>query len=167
MSALKTAHMLTRYNTWANQVFYDSVFALQQGEAEKPRATLFKNIVHTLNHNYVIDSIFRAHVEGREHGYNARNTVDHPPLAELWGAQQEFDAWFILWSDSLSAESLDETLNFTFVGGGLGAMTYSEIILHLIIHTSYHRGFAADMFFQVPARPPTTDLPVYLRGMPP
>jgi uncharacterized damage-inducible protein DinB len=166
MSALKTARMLTRYNTWANQVFYDSVFALPPGEAEKPRATLFKNIVHTLNHNYVIDSIFRAHVEGREHGYTARNTTDHPPLAELWTVQQEFDAWFIRWSDSLTTESLDETLNFTFVGGGAGAMTRSEIILHLIIHTSYHRGFAADMFFQVPARAPTTDLPVYLRDVP-
>lgn len=167
MSALKTARMLTRYNTWANRVFYDSVFALPAGEAEKPRATLFKNIVHTLNHNYVIDSIFRAHVEGREHGYSARNTADHPPLAELWRAQQEFDAWFITWSDGLTPPLLDETLNFTFVGGGAGAMTRGEIILHLIIHTSYHRGFAGDMFFQVPARPPTTDLPVYLRDAPP
>ena len=74
MSALKTARMLTRYNTWANRVFFDSVFALPPGEAEKPRATLFKNIVHTLNHNFVIDSIFRAHVEGREHGYSARHS---------------------------------------------------------------------------------------------
>jgi len=167
MSSLQTARMLTRYNTWANRVFYDAVFALPPGEAEKPRATLFKNIVHTLNHNYVIDSIFRAHAEGREHGYSARNTADHPPLAELWRAQQEFDAWFITWSDRLTAQALDETLDFTFVGGGAGAMTRSEIILHLIIHTSYHRGYAADMFFQVPARPPTTDLPVYLRDAPP
>lgn len=163
MSALKTARTLTRYNAWANQVFYDAVFALPPGEAEKPRATLFKNIVHTLNHNYVIDSIFRAHVEGRDHGYSARNTADHPPLAELWASQQEFDAWFIRWSDTLSAERLEEVIDFNFVGGGAGAMTPNEIILHLIAHTSYHRGFAADMFFQVPTRAPTTDLPVFLR----
>jgi uncharacterized damage-inducible protein DinB len=167
MSATRTARTLTRYNAWANRVFFDSVFALPEGEAVKPRQTLFKNIVHTLNHNYVIDSIFRAHVEGRAHGYNARNTADHPPLADLWAAQQVFDAWFIEWSDGLSPAELDETINFTFVGGGEGAMTRNEIILHLIIHTSYHRGFAADMFFQVPARPPTTDLPVFLRDSAP
>ena len=100
MSSLQTASMLTRYNTWANRVFYDAVFALPEGEAEKPRATLFKNIVHTLNHNYVIDSIFRAHVEGREHGYCARNTSETPTLPDLWAAQQAFDAWFIEWGDT-------------------------------------------------------------------
>lgn len=167
MSSTRTARTLTRYNAWANRVFFDSVFALPEGEAVKVRQTLFKNIVHTLNHNFVIDSIFRAHVEGREHGYTARNTIDTPPLAELWAAQQAFDAWFIEWGDTLTAAQVDETIKFTFVGGGDGAMTRGEIIQHLIIHTSYHRGFAADMFFQVPARPPTTDLPVFLRDAPP
>jgi uncharacterized damage-inducible protein DinB len=42
-------------------------------------------------------------------------------------------------------------------------MTRGEILLHIVNHTSYHRGFVADLFFQVPARPPTMDLPVYLR----
>ena len=41
-----------------------TVTASAEGEAVKPRATLFRNIVHTLNHNYVIDSIFRAHALG-------------------------------------------------------------------------------------------------------
>ena len=163
MTAIATARTLTRYNQWANRIFFDAALALPPGEAEKPRQTLFKNIVHTLNHNIVIDSIFRAHVEGREHGYSARNTAETPTLPDLWAAQQAFDAWFIEWGDTLAAAALDETISFTFVGGGAGAMSRNEIILHLIIHTSYHRGFAADMFHQVPAKPPTTDLPVYLR----
>ena len=57
-------------------------------------------------------------------------------------------------------------LRFTFVGGGEGAMTRGEILQHLVNHTSYHRGFVGQMFYQVPARPPTTDLPVYLRDVP-
>ena len=40
---------------------------------------MFKNIVHTLNHVYVIDLIFQAYLEGREHGFTARNTPDHRP----------------------------------------------------------------------------------------
>ena len=45
-------------------------------------------------------------------------------------------------------------------------MTRGEILLHIVNHTSYHRGFVAQMFYEVPARPPTTDLPVYLRDAP-
>jgi uncharacterized damage-inducible protein DinB len=163
-----TARMLARYNQWANRLIFDAVAALPPGEAEKPRATLFKNMVHTLNHNYVIDQIFQAHLEGRPHGYAARNTADHPPLAELWRAQQEVDAWYVRWAEEIAEAALDERVRFEFVGGGDGAMTRGQILLHLVNHTSYHRGFVADMFFQlpVPVRPPTTDLTVYLRDVP-
>jgi len=68
----RTARMLARYNAWANRLIFDAVAALPPGEATRERKSLFKNMVHTLNHNYVIDRIWQAHLEGREHGYAAR-----------------------------------------------------------------------------------------------
>lgn len=158
-----TARMLTRYNRWANQRFFDAASNLPEGEATRERQTLFKNIVHTLNHIYVIDRIFQAHLQGREHGYTARNTTEWPPLEELARAQQAIDDWYIDWSDTIAEAALDERVEFKFVGGGEGAMTRGEMLLHVVNHTSYHRGFAADLFYQIPAKPPTTDLTVFLR----
>lgn len=163
MITTHTARMLTRYNAWANKVMFDAVAALPEGEATKERKSLFRNMVHTLNHNYVIDLIWQAHLEGREHGFEARNTREHPPLAELWRAQQVVDGWYRNWSDAQTDDALNEEVRFTLIGGTPGAMTRGEILLHVVNHTSYHRGFVCDMFFQVPARAPTTDLPVYLR----
>ncbi len=163
MITTQTARMLTRYNAWSNKLIFDASAALPEGEAAKERVSLFKNIVHTLNHIYVIDMIWQAHLEGREHGYAARNTKDHPPLAELWRLQQGVDKWYIDWSDGLTDAALIENVNFTLIGGNQGVMTRGEILLHVVTHTNYHRGFVADLFFQVPARPPTMDLPVYLR----
>jgi uncharacterized damage-inducible protein DinB len=163
MTTSKTARRLTRYNAWANKEIFDAVAALPADEATRPRASLFKNMVHTLNHNYVIDRIWQAHLEGREHGYTARNTPDHPHLADLWRLQQEIDRWYIDWSDHQSDAGLEEEVAFTLIGGNSGVMTRGEILLHVVNHTSYHRGFVADLFYQVPARPPTTDLPVFLR----
>jgi uncharacterized damage-inducible protein DinB len=163
----RDARLLARYNAWANGLIFDAVAGLPEGEATRPRQSLFKNMVHMLNHNYVIDRIFQAHLEGREHGYTARNTPDHPPLEELRRAQQEIDAWYIEKYDAMRDTELNEVVRFTFVGGGEGAMTRGEMLLHVVNHTSYHRGFVAEMFYQVPARPPTTDLPVFLRDAPP
>jgi uncharacterized damage-inducible protein DinB len=163
MTTSRTARRLTRYNAWANKEIFDAVAALPGDEATRPRASLFKNMVHTLNHNYVIDRIWQAHLERREHGYTARNTPDHPQLAELWRLQQEIDRWYIDWSDRQSDAGLEEEVAFTLIGGNRGVMTRGEILLHVVNHTSYHRGFVADLFYQVPARPPTTDLPVFLR----
>jgi uncharacterized damage-inducible protein DinB len=159
----RSAQMLARYNAWANKLIFDAVAALPEGEAMKERKSLFRNMVHTLNHNYVIDRIWQAHLEGREHGYTVRNTPDHPPLAELWQAQQAVDAWYVEWSEAQTAASLDEKLTVTLIGGNRTVMTRGEILFHVVNHTAYHRGFVADLFYQVPAKPPTTDLPVYLR----
>ena len=166
MPILRTTRMLTRYNAWADKLIFDAVAKLPEGEANKPRTSLFKNIVHTLNHNYVIDLIFQAHLQGRAHGFTARNTAEHPPLEDLRQAQETVDNWYIAWSDRITGAELEEEVAFTFVGGGEGVMTRGQILLHVVNHTTYHRGFAADLFFQVPARPPTTDLPVFLRDVP-
>ena len=155
--------MLTRYNAWANKVIFDAAAALPEGDVTKPRSSLFKNIVHTLNHNYVIGRIWQAHLEGRDHGYTARNTPDHPTLTELRDQTQRLDAWYIGWSDSMSQEQLQDEINFTLIGGTPGVMSRGDILLHVVNHCSYHRGYAGDLFFQVPARAPTMDLPVFLR----
>jgi uncharacterized damage-inducible protein DinB len=161
------ARMLTRYNVWANEVLFAAVAALPEGEATKPRRSIFRNMVHTLNHNYVIDRIFQAHLEGRSHGYTARNTEGHPPLAELARAQQELDRWYVETYDGMEDARLNDKVRFSFVGGGEGVMTRGEILQHIVNHTSYHRGFVAQMICDVPARPPVTDLTVFLRDFAP
>jgi uncharacterized damage-inducible protein DinB len=167
MTTVRNARMLMRYMAWANYRIFEAVAALPEGEATKPRRSVFKNIVHTLNHVYVIDSIFQAHLEGREHGFTARNTPDYPPLDDLRDKQRALDDWYIAWSDRLTEAELERKVHFTFVGGGEGAMTCAEIVMHLANHTTYHRGYIADMLYQVPATPPTTDLTVFLRDAPP
>lgn len=162
MTTTSAIQMLTRYNAWANGAIFDAVAALPVGEAIKHRPTLFKNIVNTLNHLHLVDLIWQAHIENRDHGIKALNTILYTDLAELWSAQQAIDAWYITWCDALSEADADETVRLTLIGGKQGEMRRSEIVLHMVNHTSYHRGFVADMFFQIPARPPLTDLPVFL-----
>jgi len=161
-----TARMLTRYKAWANEIVYSTVRALPEGEATKQRPTVFGNMVHTLNHVYVVDSIFQAHLEGREHGFTARNTPTWPPIDELWQAVQVLDGWYIDRYDRLSNEELMEVIRFQFVGGGDGVMTRGEILMHLITHGTYHRGFVGDMLNQAKVRPRATDLTVFLRDVP-
>jgi uncharacterized damage-inducible protein DinB len=58
-------------------------------------------------------------------------------------------------------------VHFTFVDGGEGAMTRGDMLLHTVNHKTFHRGYVADMMYQVPARPPSMDLPVFLRDAAP
>ena len=160
---ITTPGMLVRYKAWANELAFSSVMAIPEEEALKPRMTTFRNMVHTLNHVFVVDDIFRHHLTGRPHGYAMRNTVETPPLRDLWVATQEMDRWYVDTVDGWSADDLGTVVEFVFAGGGNGAMTKEEIILHVVNHASYHRGFVGDMLKQVPYNWPANDLTVFLR----
>jgi uncharacterized damage-inducible protein DinB len=162
MIATSNARMLARYSAWANTRIFDSVAGLPPGEADKQRSTLFKTMIGTLNHNYVVDLIWQAHLEGREHGFKARNMVLHPELTGLRAAQSKLDAWFVSWSDSQTEETLAEKLDFRFVSGKAGRMTRLEMLQHVVTHKAYHLGWVAEMFFEVPAKVLDMDLPVFL-----
>ena len=166
MTALRDIRMLTRYTAWANERLFEALCALPAGEALKQRATLFGNMGHTMNHSYVIDLIWQAHLQGRPHGFSKRNTDACPPLPELRQAQRQMDQWYIEYAQGLPEPALDEFVDFVFIGGEPGAMTRGDILHHVVSHKSYHRGWVADMFFQVPAHPPAMDLPVFLRDVP-
>jgi uncharacterized damage-inducible protein DinB len=158
--------MLTRYKAWADSLVYGMVSALPGEESTKKRATRFGNMIHTLNHVYVIDLVFRAHLLGRSHGFTSRNTPDHPPLEELRAVVSELDAWYVKYADSLQSDQLQETIQFEFIGGGTGSMTRQDIIMHVVNHGTYHRGFVGDMMYQAGVTPDATDLPVFLRDVP-
>ena len=162
MMNTQTARMLAYYKAWADKVMFDGVAALPPGEAEKERKTLFKTMIGTLNHIYVVDLIWQAHLEEREHGFAARNVTVHADLPALWAAQQKFNDWIIDWVNAQSEASLDEDVPFTFVNGTKGTMKRDEMFLHLVTHGSYHRGWVAEMFFDAGARPPQPDLSVFL-----
>jgi uncharacterized damage-inducible protein DinB len=110
-----------------------------------------------------VDLIWQAHLDGRPHGFTARNLVLYPHLADLWAAQQKINAWFVDWAQAQSEASFHELVRFTFISGEAGAMTRGEILLHVVNHATYHRGWIAEMLFDVPAKNPTTDLPVFLQ----
>lgn len=162
-SASETLRMLVHYKQWANRLTYRQLMNLPEGEALKPRQTRFGNMVHTLNHILVVDDIFRHHLEGRKHGYTSRNTETTPPIADLWDKVREMDQWYVDQVEGWTDEDLVTVIRFQFVGGGEGAMTREAIVLHVVNHATYHRGFVGDMMYQVPVMPESNDLPVFIR----
>lgn len=163
MDFLKHLNILVRYKAWANEKVFGMVSRLPEGEALRPRTTSYKNMVYTLNHVYVIDKVFQAHLTGQGHGYLARNTPDHPALNELWSLVSETDQWYLRYAEALRNDEADRSIDFEFIGGGRGTMTCGEMVLHVVNHGTYHRGFVADMMYQAGVRPEATDFPVFLR----
>ncbi len=164
-AAPSMVQMFTRYKAWASEITFEALSHMPGEELTKRRQTNFGNILHTLNHIYVVDDIFKANLTGVSHSYTARNTETSPGFEELWQKTRIMDAWYIEQADRFTDADLAEVIEFEFVGGGQGAMSRLEILLHIVNHTTYHRGFVSDMVYQIPSRLPANDLPVFLRDV--
>ncbi len=167
MSSLQNARMLMRYSAWANARLYVALQDISSDLILQPRPGRPSGLISTLTHIYVVDRIWRAHMEGRDHGFKTRN-LDRPvPLAELRAAQLAQDQWYIGFVDGQSEESLAQIMDFKFVDGGDGRLSRGDVLLHVCNHKTYHRGYVADMLYESGLKPPTMDLPVFLRDTPP
>lgn len=154
--------MLIEYKRWADKLFLDSVAELPTQELTREHAGPIKTIIAVLNHMYVVDRIWQAHLEGREHGFTSRQAVPYPELSELRQAQLEIDNWLVDWYAGQTEATLARSIDFSFISGNRGSMSAEAMILHLVNHATYHRGWLVQMYFEIPAMPPMTDLCVYL-----
>jgi len=157
--------MLTRYSAWANKTLFESLAVLPTAEIIMTRTEGAGSILKVLNHSRVVDRIWRGHLESVPHGYTSRNTDVLPPFRELAADQAVLDTWYVEYSDGLSEAQYGEVVKFKFVDGGAGAMTRGDMLLHVINHKTYHRGYVAEMLYQAGLRPPTMDLPVFVRDV--
>jgi uncharacterized damage-inducible protein DinB len=163
MSQLRQLQMLTRYRAWADRLLYQSLAAMPADALIREQPIVFGSILRTLNHAHCMDLVWKAHLEGVPHGLTTRNPEECPAFEELRMAQAATNDWYIRLAETLDAQAFDETIHFTFIGGGQGAMRRGDILLHVVNHATYHRGHVAMMMYGMSTPPPTTDLPVFLR----
>ncbi|TLM77069.1 DinB family protein [Microbulbifer harenosus] len=125
-----------RYKAWANQELLELIRQINREEHPEQ----WTMAVRLLNHTHVVDKIFIAHLKGEDHPYTATNTPETPTLAELNAKIQSTDQWLINYAVEFDRLQDNRVISFTFTDCDRGSMSVSEILDHLIIHGTYHRG---------------------------
>jgi uncharacterized damage-inducible protein DinB len=132
--------MLARYKAWADARLYDVLAGLPADTLAAPSPIFAGSILRTLNHVYLMDVVWKSHLLGLPHGLTTRNPEATPSLSELRDAQRGIDTWYIDYTATMTPTACDDIVHFTFIGGGDGALRREDIVLHVVNHTTYHRG---------------------------
>jgi uncharacterized damage-inducible protein DinB len=136
MSSTTLFRTLFEYKAWANQEVLATIRAFDEIQHAQDRHIA----IRLLNHTYVVDRIFAAHLQRIPHDYTAVNTTETPTLDELSTAISASDQWYIDYASGLSTDALSEKLDFTFTDGKPGRMSREEMLAHVVTHGGYHQG---------------------------
>lgn len=154
----KILSTLFAQKSWANRELFDVVASVTAAEHTAARETATR----TLNHIYIVDEIFRAHLMAEKHSYTATNTPETPDLGELHFAVAETDGWFEKYVEAISDQALAEKISFQFTDGDSGTMTREEMLFHVLSHGSYHRGNVGQVLKGISVAPPRDLLTKFL-----
>jgi uncharacterized damage-inducible protein DinB len=147
---MNTIQSLFAQKAWAN----NELFCMLATVSVQQHASAIHTATRTLNHIFVVDRIFQAHLQGTQHGYAATNTDATPALGELEFLVAETDAWFVNYAATATAAQLGERVAFRFTDGDHGTMTREEMLLHVITHGAYHRGNVGQVLKSISVAPP-------------
>ncbi|WP_118182622.1 DinB family protein [Paraburkholderia phosphatilytica] len=123
---------------WADRGLYE-VVGRNYDRLSSEDASIMLRI---FDHMHVVDSIFQHHLKGLPHTFHAPRSEHMPDLDTLASSAKEVDEWYVSHVDTLTADDLAEPLDFVFTSGKPARMTRGEIILHVCMHGTYHRGNA-------------------------
>jgi uncharacterized damage-inducible protein DinB len=137
------------HKSWANRELF-ALLATLPPEHSDPLHTC----IRTLNHIYVVDRIFRAHLSAEPRPFDATNTPSTPALAKLQSDMAATDAWYEQYVAGLAPSSLAEVIDFQFTDGDRGRMSREEILLHVVTHGGYHRGNVGQVLKSISVAPP-------------
>ena len=123
---------------WADRGLYDAVIQ-NFDQLNSDDAFIMLRI---LDHIHAVDRIFQHHLQGLPHTFQAARSEEMPALRTLADSAREVDDWYASYVRGLSKDEFEQPVDFVFTSGKPARMTRGEIILHICLHGTYHRGNA-------------------------
>jgi uncharacterized damage-inducible protein DinB len=123
---------------WADRGLYD-VVSQNFDRLTNEDASIMLRI---LDHIHAVDRIFQHHLQGLPHTFKAARSEKMPELAALANSAREVDDWYVSYVNGLAEGDFEEPVDFVFTSGKQARMRRGEIILHVCLHGTYHRGNA-------------------------
>lgn len=129
---------LIEVKRWADRGLYDAI-SRNLDRLTTEDVSLLRLV---LDHIHVVDRIFQHHLQGLPHDFQAPRSEKLPEFQALADSARKVDDWYSSYVRGLTDNDLEQSIDFVFTSGKPARMRRSEIILHVCLHGTYHRGNA-------------------------
>lgn len=150
---------LYRYNDWANALLFSAISKLPDEAVTRDLGgslpTLRDVVAHIITAEW-------AWLE-RWHGVNptARPAWINDDVASLMTHLSEIEAKRYRLLETLSDDDLTVDRTIVYLSGKMDTQRLQDMLIHVVNHSTYHRGQITLMFRQLGHAPPSTDFVVF------
>jgi uncharacterized damage-inducible protein DinB len=123
---------------WADRGLYEAIANNLERLTEGDVAIMLR----IFDHMYVVDRIFQHHLRGLPHAFRAPRSETMPAFDALANGASTVDDWYASYVGGLAEDDFEQPVDFVFTSGKPARLTRGEIILHVCLHGTYHRGNA-------------------------
>ena len=134
----QTYAQLIDIKRWADRGLYD-VVSRNLDRLSNEDASIMLRI---FDHMHTVDRIFQRHLQGVQHTFKAPRSEQMPEFRALAHSAREVDDWYASYVASLAENDFEQPVDFVFTNGKPARLRLGEIILHVCLHGTYHRGNA-------------------------
>ena len=145
------------YNEWANERILACVDDLTAQQFTKSLVSSFSTIRDTLVHIVVTEWVWLQRWKGQS-PRSAPDWTQHAMLENIRSALREVEAQRRKYLRTIDDEDLNRSIGFVYLSGAEGRHTLEEMLLHVVNHSTYHRGQVVTLLRQVGAIPISTDM---------
>lgn len=178
MSQLEQFRLLANYNRLMNQRQYEAADQLPEKLLRQDTGAFFGSIIGTLNHIMVGDIVWLKRFAEHPRRYaslaalrererpDKLDQILYRELDVLAVERQRLDELIIDWCHELAADDLGTVLDFHSMMGKPARKNLGDLILHLFLHQTHHRGQVTTLLCQQGVDFGETDLVELLPNLP-
>ncbi len=156
-----TVRQLLLYTLWADRVCLKALEAVDAEDLARPTGSSFDSLLATLAHILAAQRLWLARFEGKTLE-RLPEVADFPDWERLTAAWSETSAELGFFLAALTADQASADLTWTSSEGVTYRRPLWQPVLHLVNHSTYHRGQVVSQLRQLGYQAPSTDLIYFL-----
>jgi uncharacterized damage-inducible protein DinB len=153
-----------RYMAWATQLTLDAAKKLSAEEYAKDRGSSHAGIKTTLAHMFMADTLWFSRIAGEPYAKISDIAIPST-LDELEREWIQLLGRWQKWVGQLMPNQFGIEVGYTNSEGIAYRTPLWQIVVHLVNHSTMHRGQVIAMMRQAGMTPPVTDLIVFYRSL--
>lgn len=150
MNLLRNLMWQAQYNQTMNRQFYAACEPISDADRKRDLGAFFKSVHGTLNHILLGDKVWLGRIQSQPFAVKSLGQILYEDFAELRAERERVDRRILDLLTGLNDTDLDQVIRYRSIANQTeNALALNQILTHLFLHQTHHRGQLSTLIGQL------------------